>query len=203
MKLNWFQKSLNPSGTLAATIFFISACGGLGSGSIKAPANLELSVTDSNYNTISLLGSNTLSLDTEQPALWLKFEQPGSPTGYALIVAPKYFDGENVEFKITPKAGIQSKDNSTTTIGSSFYNVYFDLVLRGHRALVAGDLEVAKNTIAELQEKYSETYGGLTLEILVAIAEGNTEKILDMHRKIKRVYPDSIIAKSLDGETAQ
>ena len=76
--------------------------------------------------------------------MWLKFEQPGSPTGYALMVSPKYFKGENVEFKITPKAGIQSKENSTTTIGSSFYNVYFDLVLRGHRALISGDLELTK-----------------------------------------------------------
>lgn len=182
---------------------FITACGGLGKGSIKAPANLELTVTDSNYETISVLGDKPLKLDTKQAALWLKFDQPGAPTGYALMIAPKYFDGENVEFKITPKAGIQSQENSTTTIGSSFYNDYFDLVLRGHRSLTAGDMETAKDTIQVLREKYSETYGGLTLEMLIYITENNSEKIIETHDKIKRVYPESVLAKSLDGSTNQ
>ena len=97
----------------------------------KAPANLELTVTDSNYQTISVPGDKSLKLDTKQAALWLKFEQPGAPTGYALMISPSTLKSENVEFKITPKAGVQSKENSTTTIGSSFYNEYFDLFLEG------------------------------------------------------------------------
>ena len=203
MVIHKLSKIIKSSFLLVSWSLFMASCGGLGKGSIKAPANLELTVTDSNYETISVLGDKTLKLDTKQAALWLKFEQPGAPTGYALLISPKHFEGENVEFKITPKAGVQSKENSTTTIGSSFYNEYFDLVLRGHRSLTAGDIQSAKDTIQVLREKYSETYGGLTLEMLVYITENNSEKIIETHDKIKRVYPESVLAKSLDGSANQ
>ena len=85
------------------------ACGGLGNRSIKAPANLELTVTDSNYETISVLGdkfkaryqanSTMVEVRTSRSSNGLRFDDFAGST----------FQGENVEFKIAPKAGVQSK----------------------------------------------------------------------------------------------
>jgi hypothetical protein len=171
-------------------------------GSIKSPANLSMNKADSNFNPISPIGNKPLGMDTDQLAYWLTFEQPGAPTGYALMINPKFFRGEEVEFKITPKEGVQSKDNSTTTIGSSFYNSYFDLVLRGHRGIIAGDINKAEMTIKKLRESYDDTYGALLLELLIHVSKNDTKKILDKFNEIKRVYPDSALVKSLEGGNA-
>lgn len=182
-------------------IAFAASCGT--PGSLKPPANLSLSIADSNFNEVSPIGNKSLKMDTNQHAMWLTFSQPGSPTGYALVITPKYFRGEDQEFKITPKEGVQSKDTSTTTIGSSFYNEYFDLVLRGHRAIMGGDLEKANETIERLKEKYSETYGSHTLDLLLSISKNQTKDILESVDSIKRIYPESVLVKSLEGTSAQ
>ena len=192
------SKDLNK--LLMLSLVVISASCLTGRGSIKAPANLAMSISDENFNPISPIGSKTLSLDTSQIAMWLTFEQPGSPTGYALIIQPNLFEGVDQEFKIQPKPGIESNDKQTTTIGSSYYNAYFDLVLRGHRGLLNGNLKKVRSSIKKLDEKYSTTYGGLTLALLLQISEKNTPSMLKTLEEIKRVFPRSVLLRSLEDD---
>ena len=178
----------------------MSSCGT--PGSIKSPANLSMNIATSNFDPISPVGNKTLSMDTDQHAYWLTFERPGNPTGYGLLIKPNLFVGVEQEFKITPKPATQAPNNSTTTIGTSFYNSYFDMVLRGHRAILDGNIEKTRQTIKRIQEKYDETYGGLILELLLYISLNDRKNILDKFDKIKRINPNSAIVRSLEGQPA-
>lgn len=149
-------------------------------GTVNSDPPAEVARLNANFATAEQLGSTPFRLMEEGNVGRYSLARKGRFPEYLILMYPQKLDGDLI-LKTENKGG---QSNVT-----SAYRQYLDMLLRGHRHLIRGELAESKAILKVLQDNYDTTFGGLYLSGIIAMVEGDLSKAKREIQFAKSLYP--------------
>jgi hypothetical protein len=151
-------------------------------GTITAEPKSEILLLNGSYGVVEKLGETPVPLTSEANVARFLLNRKNQFPEYLIVMYPKQVDGQLI---------LKTSTSEARSNIISAYRIYLELLLRGHRHLMRGEISQAKEVLAVVNSQFDATFGGLYLTGVIALLEGNVQDARRQIQLAKSLFPDA------------
>lgn len=145
---------------------------------IKTDQPAQVFVMDEGYNKREHKGPAPVPVEMNENLTRYKIEPEEGEPQTLLVLYPEELGGEISLSLVQETLEAEAEKEETQTNG-----IYYDLLLRAHRRLMAGHFEEAGRLVQRLEREFAEGYATTILEANLAAVEGAPFRAKELFRR--------------------